>query len=225
MAKSDPQSKRKRTWGEFLFGGEEQAIKHAEYKRDMGINPAAKRLQSVEAAYSYKAMDNPTSKPARSEASSGRLPDAKEDKLKGPRSTAGTYTKSYDVKPETIKRDPAKPTPIKKTPVKKAPKATKPIGAVKKTFAKPGKMNPFERQKAQRLEKEGWGGRSMTTEKAKARVMQERGYSLPKMPSLGKSKPKKSVKQGSTSSFGMKMQGQKKSSSGTKSFRFKDLFK
>lgn len=63
MANSDPQSKRKRTWGEFLFGDENSAVKKAEYKRDMGINPANKRIQNAEAAVSAKAMDNPTSVP------------------------------------------------------------------------------------------------------------------------------------------------------------------
>lgn len=63
MAKSDPQSQRKRTWGEFLFGGEEGAAAKAQYKREMGINPANKRKQNVEAAISAKAMDNPTSVP------------------------------------------------------------------------------------------------------------------------------------------------------------------
>lgn len=63
MANSDPQSKRKRTWGEFLFGDESSAVKKAEYKRGMGIDPANKRIQNVEAAASAKSMDNPTSVP------------------------------------------------------------------------------------------------------------------------------------------------------------------
>lgn len=239
MATSDPQSQKKRTWGEYLFGDEKSAAARAQYKREMGINPAAKKTQNVEAAISSKSMENPTSKPVRTEPSSGKLPLKRE-----PRKAAGTYTKSYDVKRGTAgtytsSYDVPGKKAVSETPQKKT--VTKTSGArtvTKSVSGAPTKMSAFERQKMRLLEKEGWGGRSMTSAQAKARVQKERGYKA-SVPSFGskvakpvtKSTSKAPVKQGSTSSFAAKMQGRNDprspTYSGTKSsgFKFKDLFK
>lgn len=242
MANSDPQSKRKRTWGEWFGGTKEgNAIASAKYKREMGINPSAKRISNAEASRSARSMDNPTSTPApklnaerriaMDEMAKRRKPEAKP--LRG---TAGTYTKSYDVpeKTETPKEAPQKV-------IGQGPKKSK---APPKTVTKPArKMSAYERQRMQSLEKEGWGGRSMTKEKAKARVETEKGYKSPlkglKFGS-GKSTPKveKAPQKASgkplSGSFASKMQGRNVkgsptySPSGTKKkdgFKFKDLFK
>lgn len=238
MANSDPQSKRKRTWGEFLFGDEKSAAAKAQYKREMGINPAAKAQQNVESAISAKAMDNPTSRPARTEASRG-----KKVELRGAagtytkpydkkRSAAGTYTKSYDKKASSTPNASSGAAKSAKAAGDKSSQANKgkPTSA---TGTPAKKMTAFERQKARMYEKEGYGGRSMTTERAKAQVMKERGQKL-EIPRFGKAKtankqaPKMSeikYKSQKARDFAAKMQGQRPSGKAEKKFRFKDLFK
>ena len=201
MANSDPQSQRKRTWGELLSGGEASAVKKAEYKRGMGIDPANKRIQNVEVSASAKSMQNPTSRPARTEPSR----EAKKRSASGTytkpydkkREAAGTYTKSYDTKreaagtytkPYDVKRGASgtytKPYDVKeKKNVASAPAPDKKGSANKPTAKKTGqkasagstKMSAFERMKARQYEKEGYGGRAMTAAQARARVEKERG--------------------------------------------------
>lgn len=235
MAKSDPQSQRKRTWGEALFGDEEGAAAKAQYKREMGINPSYKTKQNVEASISAKAMDNPTSRPVRTEPSSGSSPveiigaPGKGSKPRGTaetytksydvkRGASGTYTKSYDVKPKVSVPAVVKKASDKSTQANKA-KPSSTTG----TPAKP--MTNFERMKARQYEKEGYGGRSMTAAGAKAQVQKERSYKNPLsgLASMAKAKMASKVapkavtrsvkasgtKQGSTSAFAMQMQGQK----------------
>lgn len=86
-----------------------------------------------------------------------------------------------------------------------------------------GKMTNFERMKARQYEKEGYGGRSLTAEGAKAQVARERGYKLPslKLPTFGSkkseskpSKPSKSFdgqfKSERAKKFAKKLQGRSK---------------
>lgn len=237
MAESDPQSKRKRTWGEWLGGTKEgNAIASAEYKRGMGINPKAKDISNAEASRSARSMSNPTSAPARTAPSGTKLPESKDSKPL--RKAAGTYTKSYD---KPIGAAPAKAA----TPKKVATPKVKPAKAdpVKAAAAKPTsatgtpakKMTAFERQKARMYEKEGYGGRSMTAAQAKARVEKERGQKM-EMPRFLKSSSKEDPKKASGTArpqyksqkardFAAKMQGRNPSGKAEKSFRFKDLFK
>lgn len=247
MANSDPQSKRKRTWGEFLFGDESSAVKKAEYKRGMGIDPANKRIQNVEAAASAKSMQNPTSRPARTEPS-------REVKK---RSASGTYTKPYDVK-RGASGTYTKPYDVKeKKNVASAPAPDKKGSANKPTAKKTGqkasagstKMSAFERMKARQYEKEGYGGRAMTAAQARARVEKERGSKV-SVPGFSKVKEalkgaaskvqgaaKKSTAKPATKmakpeyksqkarDFAAKMQGRNRSGKADSKFKFKDLFK
>lgn len=235
MAESDPQSKKKRTWGEIIGGTKEgNAIASAEYKRDMGINPSAKRISNAEASRSARSMGNPTSAPYRPSSSASRLPESKGNKPL--RKAAGTYTESYD--------KPTAPVKAADTPKKVVTPKAKPVKAAKaapSSTSKPIKMTAFERQKMRQLEKEGWGGRSMTSAQAKSRVEKERGYKSPvnglsfsgKAPSKA---PAKAASKGKplSGSFASMMQGRNVkgsptySPSGTKKkdgFKFKDLFK
>ena len=61
---NDPQSKRDRTWNEFLFGSAEAHASEAA-RSSRTWNPTAdnKRQSNAEASYSYRNMDNPTSRP------------------------------------------------------------------------------------------------------------------------------------------------------------------
>lgn len=156
-----------------------------------------------------------------------------------PRGTAGTYTKSYDVKPKAA--EPPKASASSAAAPKKAgdkstqankPKPTSVTGTPAK------KMTNFERMKARQYEKEGYGGRSMTSEQAKAQAIKDRGYKAPTgrltFGSKAKAAPEKkaATKQGSTSSFASKMQGRNVPGSPTYSptkaksgFKFSDIFK
>lgn len=147
---------------------------------------------------------------------------------------------------------PAAKRPESKAPVPKAKPAggsssgtsssgtSKPVKAAgdKSRAAKPEKkFSNFERMKQRQYEKEGYGGRAMTTERAKAQVVKERGQKL-QMPSFGKSKTanKAAPKQASNMKpieyksqkardFATKMQGRNRSGKVDNKFKFKDLFK
>lgn len=192
MAKSDPQSQRKRTWGEFLFGGEDAAVKRADYKRQMGIDPKNKRLQNVEVSASAKSMDNPTSGPSRTAPSSGKAPLRRQPK--NPNADIGVIKRSTtpvaEPKAPAVKSfkdkqqgrkvpgSPTSPEALRKTPKTEAPRASK---APSKAPAQKKALSPFERQKQMRYEEEGYGGRSMTRESAKRQVERERAYKTPKI--------------------------------------------
>jgi hypothetical protein len=94
---ADPQSKRGKTVGEYLFGSKEgNAIASAEYKRGMGIDPKAKRLSNAEASRSSRSMSNPTSAP--------NSPSSKATQAPKTRSTgAGPMTGSRPYKPTSPK--------------------------------------------------------------------------------------------------------------------------
>lgn len=235
MAESDPQNKRKRTWGEWLGGTKEgNAIASAEYKRGMGINPKAKDISNAEASRSARSMANPTSAPARTAPSGTKLPESKDSKPL--RKAAGTYTKSYDVKPKAA--EPPKASASSAAAPKKAGDKSSQAGKAKPTSVTgtpAKKMTAFERQKARMYEKEGYGGRSMTAAQAKARVEKERGQKM-EMPRFLKSSSKEAPKKASgmarpqyksqkARDFAAKMQGRNPSGKAEKSFRFKDLFK
>lgn len=153
-----------------------------------------------------------------------------------PRGAAGTYTKSYDVKPKAA--EPPKASASSAAAPKKAGDKSSQAGKAKPTSATgtpAKKMTAFERQKARMYEKEGYGGRSMTAAQAKARVEKERGQKM-EMPRFLKSSSKEAPKKASGTArpqyksqkardFAAKMQGRNPSGKAEKSFRFKDLFK
>ena len=267
MAESDPQSKRKRTWGEWLGGTKEgNAIASAEYKRGMGINPKAKEISNAEASRSARSMTNPTSAPARTNKSG----NATTTKTTNPPSSTGRkkfwnggggsvyqdidpyrttkynqgdyakYRKDKAATQSAVSSNSDSPAPNK---TKTATPKVKPAKAdpVKAAAAKPTRMTAFERQKMRQLEKEGWGGRSMTSAQAKSRVETERSYKSPvnglsfsgKAPSKAPAKAVKGKPLSSTK-FSDMLQGRNVkgsptySPSGTKKkegFKFKDLFK
>jgi len=74
-----------------------------------------------------------------------------------------------------FKSDFAKKSLQGRKPGASSPVAGKPSGKSSVSKA-PGKMTNFERQKARQYEKEGYGGRSLTSSGAKARVQKERSY-------------------------------------------------
>lgn len=161
---------------------------------------------------------------------------SKTDREPGPkRGTAGTYTKSYDVKPKAPSASVSSVAAPKKAGDKSTQASKAKPSSVTGTPAKP--MTNFERMKARQYEKEGYGGRSMTSAGAKAQVEKERGYKLPTGRLTFGSKAKsdsgasKAVKQGSTSTFASKMQGRNVPGSPTYSptkaksgFKFSDIF-
>jgi hypothetical protein len=179
---------------------------------------------AVAAAAAYKSADKP------------KADDKPRNKVFGgarPGERAGAY--------------PAAKRPESKAPVPKAKPAggsssgtSKPVKAAgdKSRAAKPEKkFSNFERMKQRQYEKEGYGGRAMTAERAKAQVMKERGQKL-QVPSFGKSKTanKATPKQASNMKpieyrsqkardFAAKMQGRNRSGKADSKFKFKDLFK
>lgn len=83
-----------------------------------------------------------------------------------PRKAAGTYTKSYDVKPPKPKVKPVTGASGSSAGDKKAAAATD-----KSRTA--GKMTAFQRQKARQFEKEGFAGRSMTRAQAQRKATEK----------------------------------------------------
>lgn len=68
---------------------------------------------------------------------------------------------------------------VKGSPTNPATRSVKQAGdksRLNKSAAPVKKLNNFERMKMRQLEKEGFGGRSMTSARAKARVLKERDY-------------------------------------------------
>lgn len=113
---TDPQSARKRTWGEYLFGGEDAAVSKAQYKREMNVgkDPKKQVLSSAEVSRSEKSRMNPTQRPYDSKSSP--KPDA--------------------IKPAKIgsKMGTAKQGPNAPAKVNTEAKGDKPAAAPKKTF-------------------------------------------------------------------------------------------
>jgi len=172
-----------KTWGEVFFGTEEDRKRAKDVLKEM----------RPEGRYELPKLGIV---PMKTETASGKADLEKPKKAslpdKGVRKPVVSYQKTVVAVSEKPKAPMPKAKPADQKPA--APKAASDKSRVA------GKMTNFERMKARQYEKEGYGGRSLTAEGAKAQVARERGYKLPslKLPTFGskksESKPSKPSK-------------------------------
>jgi hypothetical protein len=179
---NDPQSKKKSESGIFSKSPEDRAINSAKYKREMGIDPKYKTESNAEASRSYRSMDNPTSGPARRENNKAKSFGKQSSGPRDDRASflAGTSPANKANAVGGTKNGPLK-SPFAQISLQGQKPKKKDVAAVKtskpkKDKASSGKMTNFERSKMRGYEKEGYGGKSMTSKGAKARVQKERSY-------------------------------------------------
>lgn len=120
------------------------------------------------AAMLYKAADKP--KASDNKANNSKLTSgARDDRASSGSSKADAFKKK-----QQGMKTPGSPTnPDKSAPNKAGPKKADPKAPAKKA-EKP--MSSFERMKKRQYEKEGYGGRSMTSKGAESRVKKERSF-------------------------------------------------
>lgn len=159
-----------RTWNEFLFGTEADRKRAKEVLKeirsdgrytlpDLDIIPIGAREGEKAGAYPAKKPNVESTKSVEQRSKSMNNP------------TQRTYDKNN---PNYVASGAAVPP---KAPVPKAkPDRTAPVKAAGDKSRVAGKMTNFERMKQRQYEKEGVGGRSVTAEGARKRVVEERKY-------------------------------------------------
>ena len=181
-----------KTWGEVFFGTEEDRKRAKDVLKEM----------RPEGRYELPKLGIV---PMKTESASGKA-----DLEKQKKSSSVASTKDVEKAYQSVNRKHGTDRPVREVfrqvPIPKA-KPDKPVeqkpAAPKAASDKSrvaGKMTNFERMKARQYEKEGYGGRSLTAEGAKAQVARERGYKISglKLPTFGskksESKPSKPSK-------------------------------
>jgi hypothetical protein len=160
-----------RTWGEFLFGTEADRKRAKEVLKE--IRPDGR--YTLPKLGSVPVGDSGVMKSTNTYAPKGNKVESTKDVEERSKSMSNPTQRAYDKRNPNyvasgVAVPPNPPVPKAKPNKPAAPKAAGDKSRVAK------KMTNFERMKQRQYEKEGVGGRSVTAEGARKRVMEERKY-------------------------------------------------